>query len=46
MEDKVLLFPEFDPIIISMAIEEDKAAKRLYDTLEDCYLEIEELKMN
>ena len=44
MEDKVLLFPEFDPIIIGMAIEEDKAAKRLYDTLEDCYLEIEELK--
>lgn len=44
MEDKVLLFPEFDPVVIGLAIEEDKTQNRLYDTLEDNYLEIEELK--
>lgn len=53
-EDKVLLFPEFDPAVVGLAIEEDKATGRvkanpegdekLYDTLEDCVMEIEELK--
>lgn len=43
-EDKILLFPEFDPIVIGVAIEEDKLTNKIYDTLEDCYLEIEELK--
>jgi hypothetical protein len=50
MEDKVLLFPYFDPISITLAEEEDIAAGRkdnsvnLYDTLEDCVMDIEELK--
>ncbi|MBY0525589.1 MAG: terminase family protein [Gemmataceae bacterium] len=43
-EDKVLLFPHFDPLSIGLAIEEDKASQRLYDTLEDCVMEIEQLK--
>lgn len=55
-EDKVLLFPEFDPITLGLAAEEDglraKAFAKehpdrqynIYDTLEDCVMEIEELK--
>jgi intein/homing endonuclease len=55
-EDKALLFPSFDPAIVALAHESDKAAGRvkvdptdasyekLFDTLEDCVLEIEELK--
>ena len=43
-EDKVLLFPRFDPITIGLSIEQDKMANRTYDTLEDCVMEIEELK--
>jgi len=43
-EDKVLIFPRFDPITIGLSIEEDKMANRVYDTLEDCVMEIEELK--
>jgi hypothetical protein len=44
LEDKTLLFPRFDPVTIGLSIEEDKANNRLYDTLEDCVMEIEELK--
>lgn len=50
MEDRVLLFPHFDPVSITLAEEEDIAAGRkdgesnLYDTLEDCVMDIEELK--
>lgn len=44
LEDKILLFPRFDPITIGLSIEEDKANNRMYDTLEDCVMEIEELK--
>lgn len=44
MEDKVLLFPMFDPVTIGLSIEEDKMLNRRYDTLEDCVMEIEELK--
>lgn len=44
LEDRVLLFPRFDPITIGLSLEEDKMANRLYDTLEDCVMEIEELK--
>jgi len=58
MEDKVLLFPRFDNISLSLVTEQDKiffnelssrlgknsAALKLYDTLEDCVIEIEELK--
>lgn len=56
LENKALLFPRFDPLTIELAIAEDKvrsdtyAAKNagkqltIYDSLEDCVMEIEELK--
>jgi hypothetical protein len=54
LEDKALLFPELNPAVLGLAAEEDVAMGRvrltdegeekLYDTLEDCALEIEELK--
>ena len=44
LENKTVLFPRFDPITIGLSIEEDSANNRLYDTLEDCVMEIEELK--
>lgn len=43
-ENKVLIFPKFDPITVAISLEEDKHHNRLYDTLEDCIMEIEELK--
>ena len=43
-EDKVLLFPFFDTWSIGEAIVKDKEELRVYDTLEDCVMEIEELK--
>ena len=43
-EDKVVLFPYFDAATIGLAISDDKLKNRLYDTLEDCVMEIEELK--
>lgn len=43
-EDKILLFPYFDPITLSMSAIEDETLKRKFDTLEDCVLNIEELK--
>lgn len=44
LEDRLLLFPEFDTVTLGFAIEDDKLSQRKYDTLEDCMLEIEELK--
>jgi hypothetical protein len=54
LENKLLIFAEFDYIDLATVseIENDRAKKAgieldnisLYDTLEDCYLEIEELK--
>ena len=57
IEDKVLLFPRFDTLTLSLMTEKDKIffnemkekigdsnALRLYDTLEDAVMEIEELK--
>jgi hypothetical protein len=44
LEDKILILPRFDPVTIGLSIEQDKANNRLYDTLEDCVMEIEELK--
>lgn len=55
MEDGILTFPKFDPILLELSYEEDKALGRitknagggemkLYDTLEDVYMEIEALK--
>ncbi len=43
-EDKILLFPFFDSASLGLSIEEDKSLNRVYDTLEDCIMEIEELK--
>lgn len=43
-EDKVVLFPYFDPASLGIALEVDKSVGRKYDTLEDCVMEIEELK--
>lgn len=43
-EDKVLLFPFFDSWSVGEAIIRDKEDNRIYDTLEDCVMEIEELK--
>lgn len=44
MEDKTLLFPKFDPVVLALSAEDDKQKNRLYDTLEDCVMEIEEMK--
>jgi hypothetical protein len=43
-EDKIVLFPYFDSASLGIALETDKAIGRKYDTLEDCVMEIEELK--
>jgi hypothetical protein len=43
-EDKMVLFPFFDAASIGLSIESDKSSGRKYDTLEDCVMEIEELK--
>lgn len=43
-EDKTLLFPKFDPVVLALSAEQDFNSNRLYDTLEDCVMEIEELK--
>jgi hypothetical protein len=44
LEDKTVLFPFFDPITLSLSNLEDSKLNRLYDTLEDCVVNIEELK--
>ena len=44
LEDKIVLFPFFDSVSLGIALEADKASGRHYDTLEDCVMEIEELK--
>ena len=43
-EDKVLIFPYFDSITIGLSASEDNVKFRIYDTLEDCVMDIEELK--
>lgn len=49
-EDKVLLFPRFDPVTLEFAAHQDAMTadsmglEKLYDTLEDSVMEIEELK--
>jgi len=43
-EDKVLIFPFFDSITIGLSISEDGIKNRMFDTLEDCVMDIEELK--
>lgn len=44
MEDKIILFPYFDAVSLGLSSELDNLENRLYDTREDCILEIEELK--
>lgn len=43
-EDKVLLFPFFDAVSIGLSSAEDNIKNRVFDTLEECVLEIEQLK--
>ncbi len=43
-EDRVVLFPYFDSASLGLALEVDKSIGRKYDTLEDCVMEIEDLK--
>jgi hypothetical protein len=43
-EDKVLIFPFFDAISLGLSSSEDLMKNRMYDTLEECVIEIEELK--
>ena len=43
-EEKKLLFPAFDAVILSNVSSLDKISGRSYDTLEDCLMDIEELK--
>ena len=44
LEDKVVLFPMFDSISLGIANAEDGLKGRSYDTLEQCVMEIEDLK--
>jgi hypothetical protein len=43
-EDKVCIFPFFDSLSLGLAAINDEQGNKIYDTLEDCLLEIEELK--
>ena len=43
-EDRVLIFPHFDAISLGLSFEEDSSKGRTHDTLEDCIMDIEELK--
>ena len=43
-EDKALLFPAFDPVTLSISEHEDNTKGRMFDTLEECVMDIEELK--
>jgi hypothetical protein len=44
LEDKVLLFPFFDAVSLGLSNIEDDLKHRMFDTLEECVLDIEELK--
>lgn len=43
-EDKVLLFPHFDAVSLGISNAEDGLKGRVFDTLEECVMDIEELK--
>ena len=49
-EDKVLLFPRFDPLTLELSAyadairAESMGLKTIYDSLEDCVMEVEDLK--
>lgn len=44
LEDKALLFPYCDPAILAVAAIDDETNKKVFDTLEDATMEIEDLK--
>lgn len=44
LEDKFVLFPAFDAVTIGLSRIQDDLGNKIYDTLEDCVLDIEELK--
>ncbi len=44
LEDKTLLFPMFDSVSVGIANIEDGLKGRMFDTLEQCVMEIEDLK--
>jgi hypothetical protein len=43
-EDKALLFPRFDAVSIDLSLNQDDLKNRMFDTLEECVMDIEELK--
>ena len=43
-EDKALLFPQFDPLTLTISEHQDDTKNRMFDTLEECVMDIEELK--
>ena len=43
-EDKAILFPRFDAITLGLSNAEDGMKGRIFDTLEQCVMEIEDLK--
>jgi hypothetical protein len=43
-EDKALLFPSFDALTLSISEHQDNTKGRMFDTLEECILDLEELK--
>ena len=43
-EDKVIVFPRFDSVTLGISNVEDGMKGRMYDTLEECVMDIEELK--
>lgn len=44
LEDKAIIFPRFDTVSLGISNAEDGLKGRLFDTLEECVIEIEELK--
>lgn len=44
LENKSCLFPDYDGAVLSIAEVDDALSCRTYDTLSDCYIQIEELK--
>ena len=50
MEDKAILFPDFNPIDLAVMLQQDKESEdrgssiRQYDNFEECIMEMEELK--
>ena len=44
LEDKAIIFPMFDAVTVGVSNFEDGMKGRMYDTLEECVMDIEELK--